>query len=160
MLPGSLSLGLFRSGGRSGPFGLNGFYARRNNNELWPPTLENCRKPLQLLDLVNSSNVKPKGARLSDITTQRHTFPRHVRPEMRLVHVHRDPAVIGTHFAADLAIASDPKTLIDSLVKNPAATTENRQSWVERLGEQRRGICQPRFADVDDGLPFDPHVVR
>ena len=44
------------------------------------------------------------GARLSDITTQGYTYPRHIRPEMKLVHVHSDPAVIGTHFAADLAI--------------------------------------------------------
>ncbi len=95
------------------------------------------------------------GARLSDINTQRHTYPRHVRPEMRLVHVHRDPAVIGIHFAADLAIASDPKSLIDSLTGAPAATSEGRRAWIERLAEERRKINQPRFADVDDGVPFE-----
>ncbi len=95
------------------------------------------------------------GARLSDITTQRHTYPRHVRPEMRLVHVHRDPAVIGTHFAADLAIACDPETLIDTLTDTPAAISDNRPAWIERLAEERRKISQPRFADVDDGVPFE-----
>ena len=95
------------------------------------------------------------GARLSDINTQRHTYPRHVRPEMRLVHVHRDPAVIGIHFAADLAIASDPKSLIDSLTGAPAATSEGRRAWIERLAEERRKINQPRFADVDDGVSFE-----
>ena len=95
------------------------------------------------------------GARLSDITTQRHTYPRHVRPEMRLVHVHRDPAVIGIHFAADLAIACDPKSLIDTLTDTPAAMSGNRRVWIERLAEERRKINQPRFADVDDGVPFE-----
>ncbi len=95
------------------------------------------------------------GARLSDINTQRHTYPRHVRPEMRLVHVHRDPAVIGIHFAADLAIASDPKSLIDSLTGAPAATSEGRRAWIERLAEERRKINQPRFVDVDDGVSFE-----
>ncbi len=95
------------------------------------------------------------GARLSDITTQRHTYPRHVRPEMRLVHVHRDPAVIGIHFAADLAIACDPKTLIDTLTDTPAAKSADRRTWIERLTEERRKINQPRFADVDDGVPFE-----
>ncbi len=95
------------------------------------------------------------GARLSDITTQRHTYPRHVRPEMRLVHVHRDPAVIGTHFAADLAIACDPKTLIDTLTDTPATNSGDRHAWIDRLAEERRKISQPQFADVDDGVPFE-----
>jgi acetolactate synthase-1/2/3 large subunit len=98
------------------------------------------------------------GARLSDITTQRHTYPRHVRPEMRLVHVHRDPAVIGTHFAADLAIACDPQTLIDTLTNQPTAKSYDRRTWIDRLAEERRKISQPRFADVDDGVPFEQVV--
>ena len=95
------------------------------------------------------------GARLSDITTQGYTYPRHVRPEMKLVHVHSDPAVIGTHFAADLAIACDPKTLIDTLTETPTAPSDDRHVWIERLGEERRKISQPQFSDVDDGVPFE-----
>ena len=114
------------------------------------------RNPDEQMEILREADLLlVLGARLSDITTQRHTYPRHVRPEMRLVHVHRDPAVIGIHFAADLAIASDPKTLIDSLIEAPAATSEGRREWVDRLGEQRRKISQPRFADVDDGVPFE-----
>ncbi len=95
------------------------------------------------------------GARLSDITSQRYTFPRHIRPEMRLVHVHRDPAAIGTHFAADLAMACDPKALIDTLTEAPAGTSDDRLVWIERLGEERRRISQPQFVDVNDGVSFE-----
>ena len=98
------------------------------------------------------------GARLSDITTQRYTFPTHVRPEMRLVHVHRDPAAIGTHFAADLAIACDPAKLIGTLTATSEVPRDGRQAWIERLGEARRKINQPRFADVNDGVAFEQVV--
>ncbi|MCH8866921.1 MAG: pyruvate decarboxylase [Proteobacteria bacterium] len=95
------------------------------------------------------------GARLSDITTQSYTYPRLVRPEMKLVHVHCDAAVIGTHFAADIAMACDPKMLIDALVDSPEVPSGDRLAWVDRLGEERRRISQPRCVDVDDGVEFE-----
>ena len=98
------------------------------------------------------------GARLSDITTQRHTFPTHVRPEMRLVHVHGDPAVIGTHFAADMAIGCDPSKLIDTLTATPVTPRDDRHAWIERLGTVRRRISQPRFADIENGVAFEQVV--
>ena len=109
----------------------------------------------QMAILREADLVLVLGARLSDITTQSYTFPRHVRPEMKLVHVHSDPAVIGTHFAADMAIACEPQSLIDSLMETPAAPSDDRLRWVERLGEVRRRIGQPRFTEVSDGVPFE-----
>jgi acetolactate synthase-1/2/3 large subunit len=99
------------------------------------------------------------GARLSDITTQRHTFPKQVRSEMRLVHVHGDPAVIGTHFAADLAIACSPAKLIDTLTATPPTSRDGRVAWIERLAVARRNINRPRISDVEDGVAFE-HVVE
>ncbi|HYM70803.1 MAG TPA: thiamine pyrophosphate-binding protein [bacterium] len=95
------------------------------------------------------------GARLGEITTQRYTFPRPVRPEMRLVHVHPDPAVIGTHFAADLAVACDPRALIETLGAPPTEPPAGRRAWIERLGAERRTIAAVQPHEVDDGVPFE-----
>lgn len=96
------------------------------------------------------------GARLSDVTTQGYAWPRLVRPEMRLVHVHPDPAVIGTHFSADLALACDPQALVAAVGKpdEPFA----RGAWVERLKAQQRAIAALRAGAVDDGIPFESLV--
>jgi len=77
------------------------------------------------------------GARLSDITTQGYIFPDPAPRSMRLVHVHADHAVIGTHFAADLAIAAPPTA---------------------RLIAERRRIATPRIPTVNDGVPFEAVV--
>jgi acetolactate synthase I/II/III large subunit len=96
------------------------------------------------------------GARLSDITTQGWTYPRLVRPQMRLAHVHPDPAVIGTHFAADLALACDPRHLIAAL--GTPAEPRDRTEWIDRLKAEQRRIAAPRSFEVDDGIPFESVV--
>jgi acetolactate synthase I/II/III large subunit len=93
------------------------------------------------------------GARLSDITTQGYTFPDLVRPRMRLVHVHADGAVIGLHFAADLAMPCDPQAAIEA-VGQPEAPID-RSAWIERVGAERRRIAAVRQYDVDDGIAFE-----
>jgi acetolactate synthase-1/2/3 large subunit len=94
------------------------------------------------------------GARLSDITTQGYTYPRLVRPCQTLVHVHQDPAVIGTHFASDLSIACDPAAFMATMGAPEKAPPE-RAAWIERLGAARREIAAVRSFDVDDGVPFE-----
>jgi acetolactate synthase-1/2/3 large subunit len=95
------------------------------------------------------------GARLSDITTQGYTFPRLVRPEMKLVHVHPDRSAIGTHFAADLAIACDPQALIAAVGRRAEPVPAARESWIGRLKAEQRRIATPRTFAVDDGIPFE-----
>ena len=77
------------------------------------------------------------GARLSDITTQGYSYPCLVRPQMRLAHVHPDPGVVGTHFAADLAMACDPIAVLSALGAPPSPPTLAREAWIERLAAQR-----------------------
>jgi acetolactate synthase-1/2/3 large subunit len=98
------------------------------------------------------------GARLSDITTQGYSFPRLVRPQMTLVHIHADPAVIGTHFAADLAIACDPQALIAAIGAPAVPTPPARQGWVARLAALRRTIATPRHFTASDGIAFESVV--
>ncbi len=126
-----------------------------NNHRLYAGDLGLHNPDEQMAVLREADLLLVLGARLSDINTQRYTYPRLVRPEMRLVHVHCDPDVIGTHFATDLAIACDPRTLIETLTDSPAATSADRDAWIEKLGDERRKISEPRFADVDDGVPFE-----
>jgi acetolactate synthase-1/2/3 large subunit len=95
------------------------------------------------------------GARLSDITTQGYSFPRLVRPEMRLAHIHAEHAVIGMQFAADLAIACEPQSLIAVMGRPSAPPPIGRGAWIERLGALRRRIAAPRIPAVADGVPFE-----
>jgi acetolactate synthase I/II/III large subunit len=97
------------------------------------------------------------GARLTDITTQGYTWPDLVRPQMRLAHVHPDPSAIGTHFAADLAIACDPIALIAAMGR-PDTTRPDRAKWIEALAAARRPIATPRTFAVNDGVPFEDVV--
>jgi acetolactate synthase I/II/III large subunit len=98
------------------------------------------------------------GARLSDITTQGYTFPDMVRPQMKLVHVYPDHTVIGTQFAADIAIACDALTLIGALGARNKRLPADRRAWIERLKTEQRKIAAPRTFKVDDGVPFESIV--
>jgi acetolactate synthase-1/2/3 large subunit len=93
------------------------------------------------------------GARLSDITTQGFAWPRMVRPEMTLAHVHPDPAVLGIHFAADLALACDPQALIAAL--GAPDVRPSRTVWIDRLKAEQRRIAALHDRQVDDGIPFE-----
>jgi len=97
------------------------------------------------------------GARLSDITTQGYTYPRLVRPEMKLAHIHVDPAVIGTHFACDVAMACHP-TVAMAAIGRPASALPDRSEWIQRLSEERTKIARVRGSTASDGLPFDEIV--
>lgn len=112
----------------------------------------------QMAVLRQADLILVLGARLSDITTQGYGFPRLVRPEQRLVHVHADHGVLGTHFSCDLAIACGPDALFATVGAPPAALPD-RAGWIGALSEQRRRIAAPRSFDVDDGIPFEDVVV-
>jgi acetolactate synthase I/II/III large subunit len=129
-----------------------------NAHPLYAGDLGLANPETQMAALNEADLLVVLGARLSDITTQGYTFPRLVRPQMRLVHVHADADVIGTHFSADLAIACDPCTLLDRLGAPPPIPS--RGAWLDRLASERRKIATPRRFDVRDGVPFETIVDR
>ena len=94
------------------------------------------------------------GARLSDITTQGYAFPNLVRPSQRLVHIHSDSTVIGSHFASDLSIACSAISLIDTIGR-PEGALPDRSRWIARLAEERGKIAAVRSFGVNDGIPFE-----
>ena len=129
-----------------------------NAHRLYAGDMGLSNPPAQMALLRQSDLVIVLGAQLTDITTQGYSFPALVRPEMTLVHVHSDPAVIGTHFAADLAIACDTRELIAALGTPRSAAPPGRTGWIERLKAAQRDIAAPRRLAADDGVPFEAVV--
>jgi acetolactate synthase-1/2/3 large subunit len=129
-----------------------------NADRLYGGDLGLANPAAQMAVLREADLLVVLGARLSDVTTQGYRYPELVRPQMRLVHVHPDHAVIGTHFAADLAIACDPQGLIAALGRPVAPIAASRDAWIDRLKAEQRRIAQPRSQKVDDGVPFESVV--
>jgi acetolactate synthase-1/2/3 large subunit len=113
----------------------------------------------QLALLQEADLLLVAGARLSDVTTQGYRFPALVRPEMRLVHVHADPAVIGNHFPVDMAIACDPAALFRAL-GDPSGLAPDRDAWIGWLRRERERITRTRAFEVHDGIAFEEVVAR
>ncbi len=128
-----------------------------NAHRLYAGDMGLANPPDQMTVLHRADLLIVLGALITDITSQGYTWPDLVRPRMRLAHVHPDPLAIGTHFAADLAIACDPQELIAAL--GPAVPPrEDREKWIEALAAPRRRIATPRTFNVDDGVPFEDVV--
>jgi acetolactate synthase-1/2/3 large subunit len=70
--------------------------------------------PPEVLEALERADVVlVLGERLDEITTQGFRLPAEASS---VVHVHRDPAVLGVHQAADLALVADPARLCRELV--------------------------------------------
>ncbi len=129
-----------------------------NAHRLYAGDMGLANPPQQMAVLRECDLLLVLGARLGDVTTQGYSFPPLVRSQMRLVHVHRDPAAIGTHFPADLAIACSAQAFMSALGAPGAAPVAGRQVWIDRLKAEQLRIAQPRAFDVDDGVPFESVV--
>jgi len=127
-----------------------------NAHRLYAGELGLANPPEQIATLHESDLLLVLGARLSDITTQGFTFPRPDRTQ-RLVHVHPDHTVIGTQFAADLAIACSSGAFIRAL-GGPCSLVATRRAWIDRLQAQQRKIARARTFEVYDGVPFESVV--
>jgi acetolactate synthase-1/2/3 large subunit len=128
-----------------------------NAHRLYAGDMGLANPPDQMEVLQRADLLVVLGALITDITSQGYTYPDLVRPQMRLAHVHPDPAAIGTHFAADLAIACDPQEVIAGLGAPPPVSV-GRDAWIEELGAVRRRIATPRTFAVNDGVPFEDVV--
>lgn len=109
----------------------------------------------QMEALNEADLVVVAGARLSDITTQGYSWPGLVRPRMRLAHIHADAGVIGTQFAADLALVCEARDALSRLGRPVMALPPARAAWTARLGAIRADIARPKAREADDGLAFE-----
>jgi acetolactate synthase I/II/III large subunit len=128
-----------------------------NAHRLYAGDMGLANPPDQMTVLRRADLLIVLGALITDITSQGYTYPDLVRPQMRLAHIHPDPAAIGTHFAADLAIVCDPREAIAALGK-PARARADRDKWIEALAAPRRRIAKPQAFAVNDGVPFEDVV--
>ena len=129
-----------------------------NAHRLYAGDMGLANPPDQMAVLRRADLLLVLGARLTDITSQGYTYPDLVRPQMRLAHVHPDPSAIGTHFAADIAIACDPQAVMAALGAPARPPDAARDKWIDALGTERRKIATPRRFEVNDGVPFEDVV--
>jgi acetolactate synthase-1/2/3 large subunit len=129
-----------------------------NTHRLYAGDMGLANPPDQMAVLRRADLLLVLGARITDITSQGYTYPDLVRPRMRLAHVHPDPSAIGTHFAADLAIACDPREVMAALGAPARQPDGAREKWIDALGTERRRIATPQRFDVKDGVPFEDVV--
>ena len=125
-----------------------------NSHRLYVGDMGLSNPASQMSALEQADLLVVLGARLSDITTQGYAFPNLVRPSQRLVHIHSDSTVIGSHFASDLSIACSAISLIDTIGR-PEGALPDRSRWIARLAEERGKIATVRSFDVNDGIPFE-----
>jgi acetolactate synthase I/II/III large subunit len=125
-----------------------------NNHRLYAGDMGLSNPASQMNLLEQADLLVVLGARLTDITTQGYTFPSLVRPSQRLVHIHSDPTVIGSHFASDLSLACPAIAVIDAIGR-PEKALPDRKQWIEQLRAERQKITAVRSFDVDDGVPFE-----
>lgn len=91
------------------------------------------------------------GERLDETTTQGYNFP---RPAATVLHVHEDPAVLGVHQRADLAIAADPTEFLVQLlaVAEEVRPTVGQAWWREGHDEYLRAAASAAARDQRGGL--------
>jgi acetolactate synthase-1/2/3 large subunit len=112
-----------------------------NDHPLYAGDLGLSNPAPQMAAFHSADLVLALGTRLGDITTQNYTFPTPPRPRQALIHACADPAVLGTHFAAEIAVACDVPLLLRGLLAGAAAVPSGRGAWAERLGALRREIA-------------------
>ena len=128
-----------------------------NTHRLYAGDLGLANPPEQMALLRESDLLLVLGARLERHYDAGVHVSAEVRTHMLLAHVHPDHTVIGTHFAADLAIACSTHALMSAL-GGPHTTVKSREAWIERLKTEQRKTAQPRTFIVDDGVPFESVV--
>jgi acetolactate synthase-1/2/3 large subunit len=110
-----------------------GVYAAFRRQDSFPNTDEHYlghlalgTPPDVLAGLQRADVVLVLGERLDEITTQTYRLP---APGARVIHVHRDPAALGVHQRAELALVADAADLCRRLVAMRGDTPAPAQQW-------------------------------
>jgi acetolactate synthase-1/2/3 large subunit len=125
-----------------------------NDHPLFASELGFFNKPEQLAAFNESDLILAVGTRLTDLTTQGFAFPRSPQPKQDLVHVHRDPAVIGRNYVPRVGLNCDATMFLDSLTKLAPAGRPSRGEWPKRLHDMRVDAIRWAPATANDGVVF------
>ncbi|TCP43439.1 acetolactate synthase-1/2/3 large subunit [Tamaricihabitans halophyticus] len=137
-------------------FGLGVYAAFRrqdcfpNDDEHYLGHLTLGAPPESLASLAEADLVLVLGERLDETTTQGYTMP---AAGSTVVHVHPDPAVLGVHQRAELAVAADPGVLCAQLlaVADQVEVAE-KDAWWRWGHETYRRIAEASAAPGETGL--------
>ena len=111
-------------------------------------------KPL-MAEMRKADLLISLGERITDSVSQSYTFPTAPQPQIPLVHVWPDANEVGRVFRPDLGMACDPHAVIAALLARGApAGAERRRGWVEGLNRIHRGLMEPVWETMADGVNF------
>ena len=128
-----------------------------NSHPLFVGDLGLANPALQIEQLHQSDLILALGTRLDDITSQNFSFPRYPQPEQPLVHCHPDPRVLGLHFATEVGLACQPKSLlqaIEPLPTGPVLYPDTRRAWLQQLRRTHEAIAAWPQRVAADGVRF------
>lgn len=109
--------------------------------------------------LVNEADlILLFGTRLSDITSQGFTFPKTMRENQQIIHVHDSPDTLVHQCDPDLSIIASPGRVIE-ILGAPADALADRTDWISKLRQAQQDIAHLPETFADDGIPF-PVVIN
>lgn len=114
--------------------------------------------PKPLVDQLSQADlVLAVGTRLGDTPTQGYAFPRAPIPEQPLIHVHRDPAVLGRVHHATLPVAADAAAFLEALATRNHAPAD--AGWAAACNGVAARMLGKKSSDRPDGVEFG-HAVE
>jgi acetolactate synthase I/II/III large subunit len=111
--------------------------------------------PKRQVDAYGESDlILAIGTRLGDVTTQGYVLPSAPRPRQTLIHVYDDPAVLGSVYEADLAIAADPVAFLAALAGEDPSSGGAVPGWSAKLHGLWAEMATWRPVAAEDGIVF------
>jgi acetolactate synthase-1/2/3 large subunit len=108
----------------------------------------------QMSQLATADLIVAVGTRLGDLTTHGYTYPASPKADQALVHVHRDEAVLGNNFVADIALPCSSESFLRELADVAPAAAPDRDGWISELRRQLSAVTTWTPREAGDGVVF------
>jgi acetolactate synthase-1/2/3 large subunit len=125
-----------------------------NNDRLFAGELGFFNTQDQMSLLATADLILAVGTRLGDLTTHGYTFPASPKARQQFVHVHRDEAVLGINFVADIALPCSSQSFLREVSRIAPTRPPNRDGWVADLRREHAAVTTWRSRTATDGVVF------
>jgi acetolactate synthase-1/2/3 large subunit len=125
-----------------------------NAHPLFAGELGFFNKPHHVQRFDDSDLILAVGTRLGDLTTHGFIFPQSPKSKQTLIHVHRDPLVIGANYSAEIGLVCESEPFLVGLTRLAPSEPRNRPAWADELRRLRREITTLRSDEGGDGVAF------
>ncbi len=125
-----------------------------NDSRLFAGELGFFNTKAQMEHLTSADLILAVGTRLGDLTTHGYTFPPSQQPGQKLIHIHRNEAVLGTNFTPDLAIACCSASFLHELAEIAPAVPPVRDGWIDGLRQRLAAVTTWAPRTANDGVVF------